>query len=29
VPIGMGQGPGLSNFVEGQTGGTTTVTVSH
>jgi microcystin-dependent protein len=28
VPIGMGQGPGLSNFVEGQTGGSTTITVS-
>jgi microcystin-dependent protein len=28
VPIGMGQGAGLSPFVEGQTGGSTTVTVS-
>ena len=28
VPIGMGSGPGLSNFVEGQTGGSTTITVS-
>jgi microcystin-dependent protein len=28
VPIGMGQGPGLSNFVEGQTGGSATITVS-
>jgi microcystin-dependent protein len=28
VPIGMGEGPGLSNFVEGQTGGSTTITVS-
>jgi microcystin-dependent protein len=29
VPIGMGQGPGLSNFFEGETGGSTTTTVSH
>ena len=28
VPIGMGQGVGLSPFVEGQTGGSTTITVS-
>lgn len=28
VPIGMGQGAGLSPFVEGQTGGSTTITVS-
>jgi microcystin-dependent protein len=29
VPIGMGQGTGLSPFVEGQTGGSATITVSH
>jgi microcystin-dependent protein len=29
VPMGMGQGAGLSPFVEGQTGGSTTITVSH
>jgi len=29
VPIQMGQGPGLSNFIEGETGGSTTITVSH
>jgi len=28
VLIGMGQGPGLTNFIEGETGGSTTVTVS-
>jgi hypothetical protein len=28
VPIGMGQGPGLSPFVIGQTGGSATITVS-
>jgi microcystin-dependent protein len=29
VPIQMGQGPGLSNFIEGETGGSATRTVSH
>ena len=29
VPMGMGQGTGLSPFVEGQTGGSATITVSH
>jgi microcystin-dependent protein len=29
VPIGFGQGAGLSNFTQGQTGGTTTVIISH
>jgi hypothetical protein len=28
VPMGMGQGAGLSPFVEGQTGGSATITVS-
>jgi microcystin-dependent protein len=29
VPVGMGQGTGLTNFVEGETGGSATTTVSH
>jgi microcystin-dependent protein len=29
IPIGLGQGPGLSNFTEGQTGGSATVIISH
>jgi microcystin-dependent protein len=29
VPIQMGQGPGLSSFIEGETGGSTTVIISH
>lgn len=28
IPIGMGQGPGLSRYVEGQTGGNETVTLT-
>ncbi|MGA8223298.1 MAG: tail fiber protein [Candidatus Acidiferrales bacterium] len=28
VPIGMGQGPGLSNYVQGETGGEETVTLT-
>jgi microcystin-dependent protein len=29
IPMGMGNGAGLSPFVEGQTGGSATITVSH
>jgi len=29
IPMGFGQGPGLSNFIEGQTGGSATVILSN